>query len=78
MTAAAKSPPVLKSLNGMKWSSRPAGNLGKADVDRAGRGEVVIREIKNNFRHLVVTVKTPSAFRGDLGELEDHGRRGPV
>ena len=32
MTAAAKSPPVLKSLNGMKWSSRPAGTLGKADV----------------------------------------------
>jgi len=32
MTAAAKSPPVLKSLNGMKWNSRPAGNSGKADV----------------------------------------------
>jgi hypothetical protein len=32
MTAAAKSPPVLKSSNGMKWSSRPAGTLGKADV----------------------------------------------
>ena len=32
MTAAAKSPPVLKSLNGKKWNSRPVGNLGKADV----------------------------------------------
>jgi hypothetical protein len=32
MTAAAKSPPVLKSLNGFLWNSRPVGNLGKADV----------------------------------------------
>jgi hypothetical protein len=32
MTAAAKYFPALKSLSGMKWSSRPAGTLGKADV----------------------------------------------
>ena len=32
MTAAAKILPALKSLSGMKWSSRPAGTLGKADV----------------------------------------------
>ena len=32
MTAAAKAPPVQKSLNGLMWSSRPIGNLGKADV----------------------------------------------
>jgi hypothetical protein len=32
MTAAAKAPPVQKSLNGYMWSSRPVGNLGKADV----------------------------------------------
>ena len=32
MTAAAKAPPVQKSLNGLMWSSRPDGNLGKADV----------------------------------------------
>ena len=32
MTAAAKYLPALKSLSGMKWSSRPAGTLGKADV----------------------------------------------
>ena len=32
MTAAAKAPPVQKSLNGLLWSSRPDGSLGKADV----------------------------------------------
>ena len=32
MTAAAKAPPVQKSLNGLMWSSRPNGNLGKVDV----------------------------------------------
>ena len=32
MTAAAKSTPVLKSLNGFLWNSRPSGLLGKADV----------------------------------------------
>jgi len=32
LTAAAKYLPALKSLSGMKWSSRPAGTLGKADV----------------------------------------------
>jgi hypothetical protein len=32
MTAAAKSTPVLKSLNGFLWNSRPSGTGGKADV----------------------------------------------
>src|SRR6516225_10728558 len=34
MTAAAKSTPVLKSLNGYWWNSRPSGTGGKADVTR--------------------------------------------
>jgi hypothetical protein len=32
MTAAAKSTPVLKSLNGFLWNSRPRGTWGKAEV----------------------------------------------
>src|SRR5262249_59097776 len=32
-------PPVQKSLNGLLWSSRPSGNLGKADVTGEETGE---------------------------------------
>ena len=32
MTAAAKVLPVLESLNGLKWNSRPSQLVGKADV----------------------------------------------
>jgi hypothetical protein len=39
MTAAAKAPPVQKSLNGFMWSSRPNGSLGKADVTGEETGE---------------------------------------
>jgi hypothetical protein len=39
MTAAAKPPPVPKSLNGFVWSSRPSGTLGKADVTGEETGE---------------------------------------
>ena len=33
---------------------------------------------ENNFRQLVVTIKTTPAFLGGLGELEDHGERGLI
>jgi hypothetical protein len=42
MTAAAKTPPVLKSLNGFLWSSRPSGNLGKADVTGEETGKCTL------------------------------------
>jgi hypothetical protein len=39
MTAAAKYLPAQKSLSGSKWESRPAEDLGKADVTREETGK---------------------------------------
>ena len=33
---------------------------------------------EDDFRQLVVTIEAAPAFLGGLGELEDHGERGPV
>jgi hypothetical protein len=40
MTAAAKSTPVLKSLNGLLWNSRPQRDWGKVDVTGEENGQV--------------------------------------
>jgi hypothetical protein len=40
MIAAAKTPPVLKSLNGFLWNSRPRRDWGKADATGEGNGQV--------------------------------------
>jgi hypothetical protein len=42
MTAAAKSTPVLKSLNGFLWNSRPWWDWGKADVTREETGKCTL------------------------------------
>jgi hypothetical protein len=33
---------------------------------------------EDDFRQLVVTIEAAPAFLGGLGELEDHGERGPI
>jgi hypothetical protein len=51
MTAAAKPPPVPKSLNGFVWSSRPSGTLWKGDVTGEETGERTLSATVVGSRH---------------------------